>query len=155
MLKILSSNEQNLIELAQAFAKQCQGSEKIYLHGELGAGKTTFSRGFLRGLGFKGPVKSPTYTLVEIYDLNPIKVYHFDLYRIGIAEELEFIGYREYFDHEAICLVEWPEKANEVLPKPDINCYIGYHQQGRQIHFSPMTDRGQAVLNQCSDLFIE
>ena len=143
----LLESEQELEALAAQFAKNSNRDLVIFLQGDLGAGKTTFARGFLRGCGVEGIVKSPTYTLVEPYQLDDEKMcYHFDLYRLANGEELEFTGARDYFDGHSTCLVEWPEKADGFLPKPDINCLLEYHQQGRKASFSGLSDKGKEVM---------
>ena len=119
----------------------------VFLHGDLGAGKTTFTRGFLRGLGFSGKVKSPTYTLVEPYILADFTTYHFDLYRFIDEEEWEAVGFREYFNPHSICLIEWPEKAGHLLPEPDIHVQLTHVQTKRKIQFYASTNQGKQCLN--------
>lgn len=133
-------------KLAHELATQSTTGTVIFLRGELGAGKTTFVRGFLRALGYEGVVKSPTYTLVEPYDLDGRLVYHFDLYRLLDPEDLEYAGGRDYFGGESICLVEWPEKALGYLPQADIVCDIHYANTGRQLQMQALTDKGSSML---------
>ena len=118
-------------ELSQRLTAPCV----IFLRGQLGAGKTTLVRGFLRGLGYQGNVKSPTYTLVEDYRFGSFNCYHFDLYRLTEPEEIESIGIRDYLDTEAICLIEWPEKAEGCLPSADLQIRIEVQQKGRRVCF--------------------
>lgn len=133
-------------QLAARLARHCPSGAVIFLHGDLGTGKTTFVRGFLQALGHKGVVKSPTYTLVEPYELNGRQVYHFDLYRLADPEELEYAGGRDYFEGAAVCLVEWPEKAAGFLPQADIVCEIQYAGTGRQLSLQALTAKGSSML---------
>ena len=110
--------------LAADIASRCQGGEVIFLIGDLGAGKTTFARGFLRAKGHVGNVKSPTYTLVESYSLPTLTVHHFDLYRLKSAEELEWMGFRDYQNPHSIVLIEWPQVIPAALLKPSLQLEI-------------------------------
>ena len=111
-------DESETLRLAESMASHLSPGMNLYLKGELGSGKTTFVRGVLRGLGYQDKVKSPTYTLVEPYSLEKFTIHHFDLYRFKNDTEWDEAGFREYFNNTSICLVEWPEKAYPLFPKP-------------------------------------
>ncbi|WP_240776006.1 tRNA (adenosine(37)-N6)-threonylcarbamoyltransferase complex ATPase subunit type 1 TsaE [Nitrincola schmidtii] len=114
----------------------------VFLRGNLGMGKTTLCRGVMGFWGHTGAVKSPTYTLVEPYEFDTTKVYHFDLYRLGDPEELEFLGIRDYFDETSLCLIEWPEKGQGMLPVADLELSLSEKNQGREIKWSKNTQKG-------------
>ncbi|WP_439256704.1 tRNA (adenosine(37)-N6)-threonylcarbamoyltransferase complex ATPase subunit type 1 TsaE [Lonepinella sp. BR2271] len=120
----------------------------IYLNGELGAGKTTLSRGMIQGLGHSGNVKSPTYTLVEEYHLADRHIYHFDLYRLNDPEELEFMGIRDYFTANTICLIEWAEKGNGTLHSADLLINLAYDENARRIELIANSSRGADIIAQ-------
>lgn len=145
-----AADEAEMVELGKKLAQVVIAGSVVYLIGDLGAGKTTFTRGFLRGLGHQGNVKSPTYTLVEPYELAQGIVYHFDLYRLQDPEELELLGIRDYFNQDSIVLVEWPSLGEPVLPKPDLSLAISLLPVGRALHFTALTQQGQQALQQLS-----
>ena len=144
--KLLIDNEQEMVTLGQQLAKACGGRGIVYLHGNLGAGKTTFCRGVLRHFGHQGAVKSPTYTLVEPYNVAGQKVYHFDLYRLADPEELEFIGGRDYFSDNGLCLVEWPCRGEGELPDADLEITFDYNLPGRKATIIAGTRNGERML---------
>ncbi|MGQ4005007.1 tRNA (adenosine(37)-N6)-threonylcarbamoyltransferase complex ATPase subunit type 1 TsaE [Francisellaceae bacterium CB300] len=134
-MRKVASSEKEMLEVAKEYAGTLKAGTVIFLHGNLGAGKTTFVKGILRALGYEGNVKSPTYTLVESYELEGFSLHHFDLYRLADPEELEWIGVRDYFNDSSICFIEWPEKGDGFLSKSDKNIYIKYLDKGRELKF--------------------
>ena len=136
--------EDAMLALGARLAALTEGRGIVYLHGDLGAGKTTLSRGIIRGLGHVGAVKSPTFTLVEPYEIGTLKVFHFDLYRLADPEELEFMGIRDYFDDDSLCLIEWPERGVGVLPKADLDITIAAQAGARSLLLQPQGARGES-----------
>ena len=133
-MKHFIPNEAAMLKFGQKLSKEFLKGSTILLKGNLGTGKTTLVKGILQGLGHKGSVKSPTYTLVEPYHLQGMDVYHFDLYRLGDPEELEYIGGRDYFHDNALCLIEWPDKAAGYLPQETMVITLHYQKEGREIN---------------------
>jgi tRNA threonylcarbamoyladenosine biosynthesis protein TsaE len=133
--------------LGAALAAGVAPGRVLHLKGELGSGKTTLARGLLQGLGFRGRVKSPTYPLVEPYELPSLHFYHFDFYRLRDASEWLSSGFREYFNPEAFCVVEWPERAGATLPPPDLEILLEHAGEGRRAHLQAFTPAGEAWLS--------
>tara|TARA_B100000029_G_scaffold454019_1_gene480211 strand:- start:710 stop:1156 length:447 start_codon:yes stop_codon:yes gene_type:complete len=136
--EIQTSDESQTVEAGSVFSKKLLGknvnrSIVVFLEGNLGAGKTTFTKGLMKGLGYNELVKSPTYNLVEIHETDKLKVFHFDLYRINDPHELTEIGIGEYLEEEnSICIFEWPENAQSLLPQPDYTIEIE-HSDDKQL----------------------
>lgn len=132
-MNYIIENEAQMLSFAAEIAKTMRAPQVIFLLGDLGAGKTTLTRGLLRAWGYEGIVKSPTFTVVESYEFAGFTVNHFDLYRIESAEELELIGVRDYFSKDAICIIEWPDKAQGLLPRADLTLQITITGEHREI----------------------
>ncbi len=148
---IFLENESDTEYLGEIMGKAVSENTTIFLLGDLGTGKTTFTRGFLRFRGWQGVVKSPTYTLVETYNFPEIPVWHFDLYRLQDPEELELLGIRDYFADRSVRIVEWPEQGQGILPEPDIIVRIGYQDGGRLLTAEGATPRGEAMVTAFSE----
>ena len=158
MTSIFLADEQATIAFGQTLAKFCPAGLNIYLHGDLGAGKTTLVRGLIQSFLPETKVKSPTYTLVEGYSLSESKnnlnkinhIYHFDLYRLGDPEELEYLGGRDYFSDDAVCLIEWPQRGEGWLAEPDVEISLNYQNDGRLLLLKGNTVKGQSLIKKLS-----
>ncbi len=146
VLELYLDDEEGMMALGGRLALAVIAPCILFLHGDLGAGKTTLVRGFLRGLGHQGAVRSPTYTLVEPYELPQGRYYHFDLYRLADPEELEYLGIRDCLDGEAVALFEWPEQGEGVLPAADLSLHIHYRLPGRHLRLEAHSAQGEAAL---------
>jgi tRNA threonylcarbamoyladenosine biosynthesis protein TsaE len=151
-IEIQLANEAETVAAGERLGRCLEMATVVYLDGDLGAGKTTFCRGVLHAYGHTGAVKSPTYTLVEPYELAAVTVYHFDLYRLGDPEELEYMGLRDYFSDESIALIEWPERGAGVLPSPDIQVNIEQQGVGRRLVVQALSERGRRIVTQIKAL---
>ena len=162
-------NEDAMLELGAKLACLASPGLIIYLEGDLGAGKTTLVRGFIRAFDYYGAVKSPTFTIVEPYSLDYskltnynsledraklnahdkkyLKIYHFDLYRLEDPEELEYMGIRDYLDGQAVALIEWPKKGLGILPEADLIIEINYYKNYRQLEFTSQSEKGKKLLS--------
>ncbi|WOJ96835.1 tRNA (adenosine(37)-N6)-threonylcarbamoyltransferase complex ATPase subunit type 1 TsaE [Congregibacter brevis] len=145
-LQIYLETEAEVVDFGRALAGHLPLGTTLYLYGELGAGKTTLTRGIAWGLGHTGAVKSPTYTLVEPYGDLQKPLYHFDLYRLGDPEELEYMGIRDYFGGQSLVVVEWPERGGEFLPRADMEIRLAVKGQGRHVWVNAYSDIGVECL---------
>jgi tRNA threonylcarbamoyladenosine biosynthesis protein TsaE len=143
---VLLPDEAATLQYAARVYRHLPPGTVVFLHGDLGAGKTTFVRGCLREAGFQGAVKSPTFTLVEEYALPDRTLFHFDLYRLGNPEELEWVGIRDYFRADSTCFIEWPERGEGLLPIPDLDIYLIFQNQGRRALLEAHTHAGREIL---------
>jgi tRNA threonylcarbamoyladenosine biosynthesis protein TsaE len=142
------ADEQATRAFGARLAPYLQCGMALHLVGEVGAGKTTLARGLLAGLGFGGKVKSPSYALVELYELSSLDLYHFDFYRFHDPTEWHDAGFRELFNERAVCVVEWPEKAGDLLPPPDLRIALAARAVGRDVTVAAETEAGRQCLEQ-------
>jgi len=147
-MQVQLNNEVAHVAFGEALGQALQGHGRVYLEGDLGAGKTTLTRGILRAYGYQGAVKSPTYTLVEPYELGTQRIYHLDLYRLADPEELEFIGGRDVLADEALCLIEWPSRGEGWLPAPDVRVVLEVADPGRLVTLTAETGLGERVISE-------
>jgi tRNA threonylcarbamoyladenosine biosynthesis protein TsaE len=145
------NDEAGTIALGAALARALAPGLTIYLHGELGTGKTTLTRALLHAAGYAGHVKSPTYTLAEPYIVQnagrPLDVIHFDLYRMASPGEFLDAGFREHFNGKNVCIVEWPEQGESVLPPADIELFLTVAGHGRNVELDALSDKGLQCLD--------
>jgi tRNA threonylcarbamoyladenosine biosynthesis protein TsaE len=140
-------DEAATLRLGERLAAGIGPGRVLHLRGDLGAGKTTLARGLLRALGQSGRIKSPTYTLVELYPLSSLNLYHFDLYRFKDKTEWLNSGFREYFNAHSACLVEWPERAGDLLSPPDVDLQLEFDGAGRRARLASLTPAGSSWLS--------
>jgi tRNA threonylcarbamoyladenosine biosynthesis protein TsaE len=138
-------DEEAMLALGASMAARLRPGQLVYLQGDLGAGKTTFVRGLLRGLGYRGHVKSPTYTLVEPYEAAGMVIYHLDLYRLATPEEVESVGIRDYMTGSSVCVVEWAERGAGVLPPPDARMMMHHDCDRRIVEIDCYTEVGHEL----------
>jgi len=145
MFEIEIEDETAMLRFGAQLADALGGRGAVLISGDLGAGKTTLCRGLLRQMGHEGSVKSPTFTLVEPYEIEGVCVYHFDLYRLSHPDELDYVGIDEYFSNETLCLVEWPEKADGSLPSHDLELAIDVAGEKRNIRIGSNSQHGTII----------
>lgn len=138
-------DEAATLDAGARLARAAAGRGVITLRGNLGSGKTTLCRGLLRGLGHTGPVKSPTFTLVEPYEIGGSRVLHYDLYRLSNPEEIEYLGMRDFLDNQTLTLIEWPEKGAGFLPPADLDLSLEVLPSGRLLSWRALTPFGELL----------
>jgi tRNA threonylcarbamoyladenosine biosynthesis protein TsaE len=144
---LLIRSEQEMRDFGARLIGACEHGGVITLSGELGTGKTTLVRGALQARGVSSGVRSPTYTLVEYYPFADFAVAHFDLYRLGDAEELEYLGYRDYLNPQTLCLIEWPQRATGYLNAVDLAIELDYDPEGRSLTLAAGSDWGRELVS--------
>tara|TARA_Y100001936_G_C15692683_1_gene466843 strand:+ start:83 stop:535 length:453 start_codon:yes stop_codon:yes gene_type:complete len=147
MIQKFIENEEAQLEFGNKLSSFISDKILIFLEGGLGAGKTTLTRGLIRGKGFHGNVKSPTYTLIEPYKIEGIDIYHIDLYRVNDINELEYLGIRDILSETSIVIIEWPQIGKNWLPEPDLLIQIDKKDNGRLINLTSSTKRGKNILD--------
>ena len=150
-MHVILPDEQTQVAFGETLGLALKGRGQVHLEGELGAGKTTLTRGVLRAYGHQGAVKSPTYTLVEPYELGDVHIQHFDLYRLGDPEELEFMGARDLLGDDQLSLIEWPSRGAGWLPAPDLRIRLEVLPAGRSASLEAGSEIGRAVLERLAD----
>jgi tRNA threonylcarbamoyladenosine biosynthesis protein TsaE len=152
MRELKLPSPESTLRLGEALAAGAGPGRVVFISGDLGAGKTTLVRGLLRGLGYAGRAKSPTYALVEPYSFSSLDLYHFDFYRFKDRSEWLNSGFREHFNPHSLCVVEWPEKAGDLLATPDLQIRLDFDADARRARFQAFSDAGRAWLSQLSSL---
>lgn len=147
-MDLIITTAESMELLGKSLGIQASTGIQIHLSGELGAGKTTIARGFLYGLGYKGKVKSPTYTLVEPYKVGSFSIFHFDFYRINSPEEVESMGYRDYLGADTIFLIEWPERAGKFIDKADLHVEIKHNIDSRVVKITALSPKADALISE-------
>jgi tRNA threonylcarbamoyladenosine biosynthesis protein TsaE len=153
MLELRLADSEATLRLGEALAAGVEPGRVLFISGDLGAGKTTLVRGLLRGLGYAGRAKSPTYALVEPYSFSRLDLYHFDFYRFKDRSEWLNSGFREHFNPGSVCIVEWPEKAGDLLSPPDVRIRLEFDGEARRASLEACSDAGRAWLSSLPSSF--